>query len=93
MSGSGRIPSKGLRVLLCAALVGVLGCLGVVVRALVGGPGLLAFAVAAGLLVAVGVVRGRASFAPTPLSPAVGAAGPRTCTCCTTTQHDPVRIV
>ena len=86
----GRIPSKGLRVLLCSALAGVLGCLGIVVWALAGGPGLLAYAVAAGLLVAVGVVRGRASFAPTPLSPS---AGPRTCTCCTTTQHDPVRIV
>ena len=85
------MPSTALRALLCVAVLGVLLLTGLVVTAVAGPAGAVAYAVLAGLLVGVAVVRGRAAFAPTRLAPADGA--PRTCTCCTTTQHDPVRIV
>jgi len=85
------MPSRALLALLCAAVLGVLLLGGLVVAAAAGPVGTVAYAVLAVLLVGVAVVRGRAAFAPTRLGPAVGA--PRTCTCCTTTQHDPVQIV
>jgi hypothetical protein len=86
-----RAPSLRLRVLLCVAVLGVLALLGLVVAAVAGAGGAVAYAVVVVLLVGAAVARGRAAFAPTRLAPADGA--PRTCTCCTTTQHDPVRIV
>ena len=86
-----RTPSRLLRVLLCVAVLGVLALLGLVVAALAGAPATVAYAVVVVLLVGAAVVRGRAAFAPARLAPADGA--PRTCTCCTTTQHDPVRII
>ena len=83
--GLGRAPSRRLLALMCAALLGVLVVLGLVVAALAGPVGVAAYAVVAGALLAVVVVRGR----PAPAPP-----GPlRTCTCCTTTQHDPVRVL
>ena len=86
-----RMPSTWLRALLCVAVLGVLLLVGLVVTAVAGAGGAVAYAVLALLLVGLAVVRGRAAFAPTRLGMADGA--PRTCTCCTTTQHDPVRIV
>ena len=85
------MPSTALRALLCVAVLGVLLLVGLVVTAMAGLGGAVAYAVLAVLLVGVAVVRGRAAFAPTRLASAGDA--PRTCTCCTTTQHDPVRIV
>ena len=86
-----RMPSTWLRALLCVAVLGVLLLIGLVVTAAAGAGGAVAYAVLALLLVGLAVVRGRAAFAPTRLGPTDGA--PRTCTCCTTTQHDPERIV
>ena len=85
------MPSTSLRALLCVAVLGVLLLVGLVVTAVAGAGGAVTYAVLTVLLVGVAVVRGRAAFAPTRLGPAGGA--PRTCTCCTTTQHDPVQIV
>ena len=82
-----RLPSTRLRVLMCLALLGVLLLVGLVVGAIAGPLGVVLFVVLAGLLVAVGIVRGRAALTPTPMP--LG----RTCTCCTTSQHDPVRII
>jgi len=85
------MPSTRLRVLLCLALLGVLVLVGIVVVTLGSTSGAVAYGVVVVLVVGAAVVRGRAAFAPTRLASADGA--PRTCTCCTTTQHDPVRIV
>jgi hypothetical protein len=82
-----RTPSRRLLVLLCAAVIGVLVVLGLVVTAVLGAVGLVVFALLAALLVAAGIVRGRALLAPPPLPPG------RTCTCCTTTHFDPVKVV
>ena len=81
-----RTPSRGLRLLLCGALLGVLVLLGLVVAAAAGVVGVVTYALLAAALVVVAVVRGRAAYAPTPLPP-------RTCTCCTTTHFDPVEII
>ena len=82
-----KLPSTRLRVLMCLALLGVLLLVGLVVGALLGAPGVVVFALLAGILVTIGIRRGRAALAPTPMS--LG----RTCTCCTTSQHDPVRVI
>ena len=73
--------------LLCAALLGVVLAGGLLVGALVGLPAALAYAVVAlGLLVAA-ISRGRRLLAPPPLPSG------RTCSCCTATHLDPVRVV
>ncbi len=82
-----RLPSTRLRVLMSLALLGVLLLVGLVVGALAGPVGVVVFVVLAGVLVTVGIRRGRAVLAPTPLPPG------RTCTCCTTSQHDPVEVI
>jgi len=82
-----RTPSRGLRLLLCAALLGVLLVVGLAVASLLGPIGAALYAVLALALVGVAVVRGHKALAPTPLP-----AG-RTCTCCTTSQHDPVQVL
>ncbi|MCW2616288.1 MAG: hypothetical protein JWN08_3282 [Frankiales bacterium] len=81
------LPSTRLRVLMCAALLGVLALLGVVAAAVGGTVGVALFAVLAAALVVTAVLRGRAALAPTSLPPG------RSCTCCTTTHFDPVTIV
>ena len=82
-----KLPATRLRVLMCVALLGVLLLIGLVAAAVLGAAGAVVFALLAVFLVVVGVARGRAALAPTPLPPG------RSCTCCTTSQHDPVRII
>jgi membrane protease YdiL (CAAX protease family) len=80
-------PSRRLGALLCAAVVGLLVAVGLVVLT-AGGPwAAVAYAVVAVALLRVAVVRGRSVLAP-PVPPPG-----RTCTCCTTSQLDPVRVV
>ncbi len=74
--------SRRLQVLFLLALLGVLVVVGVVVGSLAGPVGAVAYAVVVtGLLVAA-ARRARADAAP------VG----RTCSCCTSTVHDPVEV-
>ena len=80
-----------LQVLFLAALLGVLLVIGLAVQAVAGTPAAVGYAVVAVLLVCVAAARARAAQASA-LQRAAGAAG-RTCTCCTTSQHDPVRVV
>lgn len=82
-----RTPSRRLLVLLCAAVLGVLVSLGLLVAAVAGTVGVVVFVVLASVLVAVSAVRGRALLAPPPLPPG------RSCTCCTTTHFDPVEVI
>lgn len=82
--------SRRLGVLLCVAVLGVLFAGGLVVAALAGLPAVLAYAASAVALLGVAMARGRhllAPAAPPALPPG------RTCTCCTASQHDPVRVV
>ena len=79
--------SRRLRVLMCAAVLGVLLALGLVVASVAGVVGAVVYGVLALALVVVGAVRGRRLLAPPPLP-----AG-RTCSCCTTTHFDPVKII
>ena len=79
--------SRRLQVLFLVALVGVLVCLGLVVAGLAGPWGAAAYSVVALGLLVVGSTRARAAQA------AARAAAGRTCTCCTSSQHDPVRVV
>jgi hypothetical protein len=74
-------------VLACLAVLGVTALLGVVVASLTGLPGLILYAAVAALLLGVATVRGRRLLRPAPLPPG------RTCTCCTTSQHDPVQVI
>ena len=80
-------PSRRLLVLLCVAVVGVLGAVGLVVGALAGPVGLAVYGAVVLLLVGLGIARGRRVVAGPELP-----AG-RTCTCCTTTHFDPVKVV
>ena len=79
--------SRRLLGLLCAAVLGVLLAVGLVVAALAGPLGAAVYAVLAVLLVLAGAVRGRRLLAPPPLPPG------RTCTCCTSSHFDPVEVV
>ena len=79
--------SRLLPVLLCLALVGIAVSVGLVVLAALGWPTAVGYAVVVVALLLVGGARARRALAPPP------APAGRTCTCCTTTQHDPVRIV
>ena len=78
---------RRLLALLGVSLVGVLAAVGLVVFAAAGPAGAAAYAVVALVLVALAAVRGRRVLAPPRLPPG------RTCTCCTTTQFDPVKVV
>ena len=73
--------------LLGVALVGLVVAVGLLAGALLGGAAALAYAVGALVLLAGAITRGRRLLAP----PALPAG--RTCSCCTTTHLDPVRVV
>ena len=79
--------SRRVQVLFLVALVGVLACVGLGVLAVAGIVPALAYAALAVVLLLVGAGRARAAAAE-----ARRAAG-RTCTCCTTSQHDPVKVI
>ena len=82
-----RAPTLRLRVLLCLALLGIAVSVGLIVLSAFGLLAAGGYTVVVGLLLGWAVDRGRRALAPTPLP-----AG-RTCSCCTTSQLDPVRIV
>ena len=75
------------QVLFLAALLGVLVVVGVVVGELAGPVGVAVYAGAALLLLVVGA--GRAEVAESRRREAEG----RTCSCCTSTHFDPVKVV
>ncbi len=79
--------TRGLRALLCAAVLGLLLAVGLVVGAAGGVVATAVYAVTALALLVVAVARGRRLLAPAPLPPG------RTCQCCTTSQHDPVTVI
>ena len=79
--------SRRLLALMCAAVLGVLVALGLVVAALAGPVGAAVYAV-----VALAVVLGGGRARP-PAARAARAAAGRTCTCCTTTHFDPVKVI
>ena len=87
-----RAPSPLLRVLLCLALLGIALAGSLVVASVLGAAAAVAYTVLVVLLVVLGVVRGRRALAPTYVAPSDLPPG-HTCSCCTTSQHDPVRIV
>ena len=76
-----------LQVLFLVALFGVLFAVGVAVAELAGTWASLAYSVVAVGLLVVGAARARAAQ-----ERGRRAAG-RTCTCCTATQHDPVKVI
>ena len=78
--------TRRLQVLFLLSLLGVLVILGLLAWALLGPVGGTAYAVVVLGLVAAGAWRARAAEAPAPQ-----VAG-RTCTCCTSTVHDPVEV-
>ena len=79
--------TRRLQVLFLVALVGVLVCVGLGVLALAGGLAALAYSVVAALVLGVAAARARAA------QEAARLAAGRTCTCCTTSQHDPVKVI
>ena len=79
--------TRRLQVLFLAALLGVLVVVGVVVADLAGPWATAAYAVVVGVLLSLGAARARGAQARE------RAAAGRTCTCCTTSQHDPVKVV
>ena len=83
--------TRRVQVLFLVALVGVLACFGLGVLALAGPLAALAYAVLAVALLVVGAARARAGAASA--SAAARRAAGRTCTCCTTSQHDPVKVI
>jgi membrane protein implicated in regulation of membrane protease activity len=80
-----------LQVLFLVALLGVLFAVGVAVAELAGTWACLAYSVVAVGLLAVGAVRARA--AQERARERARSTGGRTCTCCTATQHDPVKVI
>ncbi len=79
--------TRRLQLLFLAALLGVLVAVGLVVAAVAGPWATVAYAVVVLVLLWLGAGRARAAQAR-----ARAAAG-RTCTCCTTSQHDPVKVI
>ncbi len=79
--------SRRLLALLCAAVLGLLVVFGLVVASVAGPVGAAVYAVLAVALVVAGAVRGRRLLEPPPRTDG------RTCTCCTTSQFDPVQVV
>ena len=80
-----------LQVLFLVALLGVLSAVGLVVAAVAGPWAAAGYALVALLVLSVAAARARAAQ-DRARERSRSAAG-RTCTCCTTTQHDPVRVV
>ena len=79
--------TRRVQVLFLAALLGVLTIVGLTVAALAGPWNALVYAVVVLVLLAWGAVRARAAAA------AARAAAGRSCSCCTSSQHDPVKVV
>ena len=79
--------SRRLQVLFLVALAGVLVCVGLSVYALLGTAAAVAYSVVAVVLVALCAGRARAA------QEADRREAGRTCSCCTTSQHDPVKVV
>ena len=80
-------PSRRLQVLFLVALVGVLVCVGLGVLALAGTVAAVVYAVAALGLLAVGGARAREK------QQAARREAGYSCSCCTTSQHDPVKVI
>jgi VIT1/CCC1 family predicted Fe2+/Mn2+ transporter len=76
-----------VQVLFLAALLGVLVVLGIALGAVAGPWTLAGYAVVVLVLLVVGA--GRAKAAQERSRRAAG----RTCSCCTTSQHDPVKVI
>ncbi len=74
--------TRRLQVLFLLALLGVLVVLGVLAWGIAGTVGAVAYGVAVVVLLLVGAYRARVAAQP------VG----RTCSCCTSTVHDPVQV-
>ncbi len=83
------LPTR-LRVLMLLAVLGVLVLGGLVVGALAGAVGVTAYAVLAVALLVTGGVLGRRALARVEAEPLPAG---RSCTCCTTSQFDPVEVV
>ena len=79
--------SRRVLALLWAAVLGVLLALGLLVWSLTGPVGAAVYGAGALLLVGAGAVRGRRLLAPPPLPEG------RTCSCCTTSHFDPVKVI
>ena len=79
--------SRRLQVLFLVALLGVLACVGLGVLALAGPLALVAYSLLALVLLGVGAARARSA------QEASRRAAGRSCTCCTTSQHDPVKVL
>jgi hypothetical protein len=82
--------SRRLAALFCLALLGALVMLGLVVGSLAGLVGVVVYVVVAALFVGLAVARGRRLWQADPAGPLPPG---RTCTCCTTSQSDPVKVV
>jgi hypothetical protein len=85
------VTSRRLQLLFLTALLGVLFLLGTVVGALAGPWAVLAYSVVVVALLAVGGARARAAQEQT--RQALLRPGGQSCACCTTSQHDPVKVV
>ena len=79
--------SRRLAALFCLAVVGIAVVIGLVALSLAGPVGAVVYAGVALLLLGVAASRGRRLVQPPPQPPG------RTCTCCTTSQHDPVQVI
>jgi hypothetical protein len=90
--GAVNAPTRRLQLLFLSALLGVLGCAGLVVAALAGARAAGAYAVAVVVLLVLGARRARAAQAGARPSAGLSEDG-RSCTCCTSSRHDPVKVV
>ena len=79
--------SRRVQVLFLVALVGVLTCVGLGVLAAAGPVPAVAYAVVAVVMLGIGAGRARAA------QDAARRAAGRTCSCCTSSQHDPVKVI
>jgi hypothetical protein len=78
---------RRLQVLFLVALLGVLVCVGVALLELAGPLVAGAYAAVTALLLLLGAARARNA------AEAAREAAGRTCTCCTSSQHDPVKVI
>jgi hypothetical protein len=79
--------NRRVQVLFLVALLGVVACVGLAVHALAGPVPAPAYAALAAALLLVGAARARAA------AEAARRVAGRTCTCCTTSQHDAVEVI
>ena len=79
--------SRRVQVLFLIALLGVLTCVGLGIFMVAGTLVALLYTVVAVALVLMGAARARAA------AEAARRAAGRTCSCCTTSQHDPVKVI